>query len=181
MRYVQVKDGAVWRTVGGQELVDWDEDNRCTPEALVADGKAEAFGVAPLTEALPPVVDPDLQTVQESTPECVDGSWVQRWQVVDLEPAAVQANLERRERNRVARLWQAAHDYEFFWISGSAIGLLAMGVLAGRPKCVAVQAWIKSIWTLYYTRKASGSAEVDFSSCGPCPHSVPELMAELGV
>ena len=85
------------------------------------------------------------------------------------------------ETNRIAALWKAAHDYEYKEISGSAIGLLALGVGQGKPKCVAVMGWIQSIWTEYYTRKAGTSSDTDYSSCGACPYSVPELMAELGV
>jgi len=85
------------------------------------------------------------------------------------------------EITRVVSLWQAAHNYEYAQISGSAIGLLAMGVMTGKPKCIAVQAWIKSIWTTYYTRKANGSTDTDYSFAGSIPHSVPEIMAEMGV
>lgn len=81
----------------------------------------------------------------------------------------------------IARLWQAAHDYEYAQVSGSAIGLLAIGVMQSLPKCVAVQNWIKSIWTLYYARKAALTADYDFSIVSPCPHTVPELMVELGL
>lgn len=98
-----------------------------------------------------------------------------------LQHAAEATAREEANSRRVAALWQAAHDYEFAQVSGSAIGLLAMGVMMGKPKCLAVQGWIKSIWAEYYTRKASGSTSTDFSQAGPCPHSVPELMAELGV
>lgn len=88
---------------------------------------------------------------------------------------------QKQEQVRVASLWQSAHDYEFQQISGSAIGLLAMGVMMGKPKCIAVQNWIKGIWTIYYTRKATGETSTDYSSAGTIPHTVPELMAELGV
>lgn len=91
------------------------------------------------------------------------------------------AELQKIEDTRIASLWQAAHDYEYSQVSGSAIGLLAMGVMQSKPKCLAVQGWIKTIWTEYYTRKATGSTDTDFSIAGVCPHSVPELMAELGV
>lgn len=90
-------------------------------------------------------------------------------------------DLARIEAQRIASLWQAAHNYEFAQISGSAIGLLAMGVMTGKPKCIAVQNWIKGIWTEYYTRKAGTSVDTDFSVAGTCPHTVPELMEELGV
>jgi hypothetical protein len=90
---------------------------------------------------------------------------------------AIDANIEK--------LWQAAHDYEYAQISGSAIGLLAVGVLQSKPKCVAVELWIKAVWTLYYSRKPQiteifESSLCDFSSCGPIPFSIPELMAEIG-
>ena len=85
------------------------------------------------------------------------------------------------EPERIAALWQAAHDYEFAQISGSAIGLITMGVMQAKPKCLAVQGWIKSIWTAYYTRKANGSTDTSFAMVGPIPHSIPELMTELGV
>ena len=85
------------------------------------------------------------------------------------------------EAQRIESLWQAAHNTEFAAVSGSAIGLLAMGVLQGKEKCTAVQMWIKNIWTEYYVRKASGSSDTDFSFVGSCPYTVPELMAELGL
>ena len=85
------------------------------------------------------------------------------------------------EQQRIDALWQAAHDYEFAQVSGSAIGLLAMGVMQNKVKCIAVQDWIKGIWTEYYTRKANGSTDYDYSFAGPVPYSVPELMAELGL
>jgi hypothetical protein len=81
---------------------------------------------------------------------------------------------------RTENLWRAAHDYEFAQISGSAIGLLAIGVLQGKPKCIAVQNWIRGIWTEYYLRKSSGSSDFDFTIAGVCPYTVPELMVELG-
>ena len=91
------------------------------------------------------------------------------------------AQLAAIESKRIAALWKGAHDYETAQISGSAIGLLAIGVMQSLPKCLAVQAWIKSIWTLYYTRKAGTETSTDYASCGAIPHSVPELMIELGV
>lgn len=79
----------------------------------------------------------------------------------------------------ITELWQAAHDYEYAQISGSAIGLITMGVMQAKPKCLAVRAWIDAIWAEYYSRKSNGSDNFDFSSVGPCPYTVPELSAEL--
>lgn len=96
-------------------------------------------------------------------------------------PQELESQAAAFEASRVAQLWQAAHDYEYAQVSGSAIGLLAMGVMQGLPKCLAVQGWIKTIWTEYYTRKATGSTDYSFGVAGACPHTVPELMLELGV
>lgn len=93
--------------------------------------------------------------------------------VYEPDPAAVEAQ-------RVSSLWQAAHDYEYKDVSGSAIGLITLGVLQSKPKCIAVMAWIKSIWTEYYLRKGNGSTDCDYSSTGDCPYTIPELMTELG-
>lgn len=129
------------------------------------------------------------QRVQEITPVLTSkGNWEQVWQVVEL-PAEVIAENQAAEiirandadAQRVAALWKAAHDYEYAQISGSAIGLLTMGVIQGLPKCIAVQNWIKGIWTEYYSRKASTSSDTDYSVAGTCPHSIPELMTELGM
>lgn len=136
-----------------------------------------------------PVFDPITQSIQESAPTLTQkGHWEESWVIQELPLDIVEKNnqeallaSQKAEADRIASLWASAHDYEFQQVSGSAIGLLAIGVMQGLPKCLAVQSWIKSIWTLYYTRKATGSTDVDFSSIGDCPHSVPELMQELGL
>lgn len=92
----------------------------------------------------------------------------------DPDPAIIEAK-------RIASLWQAAHDYEYAEISGSAVGLLAIGVMQGKPKCIAVQNWIHGIWAEYYTRKAGTSTDTDYSVCGTIPHTIPEIMNELGL
>lgn len=86
------------------------------------------------------------------------------------------------EEERVAALWQAAHDYEYKEISGTGIGLLTIGVLQGLPKAVAVQGWSSRLWDLYYERRdVTLSSDCDFSVIGPIPHTIPELRQELGL
>lgn len=102
------------------------------------------------------------------------------WSEIDGWLAARQEKLYvENETKRVALLWQAAHNYEYTQISGSAVGLITIGLLKQKPKCTAVQEWITSIWNLYYERKENGSSDVDFSCCGAIPYTVPELMAEV--
>lgn len=102
----------------------------------------------------------------------------------DGTPEEEQAYLDALVPAKTEMLWQAAHNYEYAQVSGSAIGLITLGVLQSKPKCIAVQNWIYSIWNLYYTRKvlitATSTLDTDFSSCGQCPHTVPELIEELG-
>ena len=95
-----------------------------------------------------------------------------------------QREVDARRRVHVAALWQAAHDYEYAEISGTATGMLVRGVIRDLPKSMAIQAWILSIWALYYQRKPMVTHELsndllDFSSCGPIPHSIPELWDEV--
>ncbi len=105
-------------------------------------------------------------------------------------PVPTQAELDAlyavNYANNISALWQAAHDYEYAQISGVAVGLLVLGVLQSKPKAYAVQMWSKAIWVLYYARKPTitdvyNPAMQDFSSVGPIPYSIPELMAELGM
>jgi hypothetical protein len=89
--------------------------------------------------------------------------------------------------DNIAQLWQAATDYERSYISGSAVGLVTIGIVKQKPKSLAVMAWINSIWGgRYYPIKAAlqagkafDSEMLDYSSCGPMPHTVPELMEEV--
>lgn len=131
-------------------------------------------------EASQPAFDPMTQRVEAALP-VVDSKYTTVWQIVALNAATIAAKQAEAESRRIASLWQAAHDLEYAAISGSAIGLITMGVLQAKPKCLTVQGWIKSIWTEYYTRKATASSDYDFSGAGPCPHTVPELMVELGL
>lgn len=176
MNYVVAPEGTYAYTVTHNNNILWDDTHLCPAHALTPD-EAALFGVFALQETPEPTFNAATQAVKEVEPAFVDGAWAQQWSVVELAPEEVAAI----DAGRVAALWQAAHDIEFNAISGSAVGLIVLGVMQGKPKCMAVQLWIKSLWSLYYERKASGSKETDFSRVGGCPHSVPELMAELGV
>jgi len=89
---------------------------------------------------------------------------------------------QRKAENQEA-LWQAATHYQESYISGAAIGLLAIGVIQNKPKSLAIKAWINNIWNNhYYVQKPlvnENYTGYDFSVCGPIPYTVPELNAEL--
>lgn len=102
-------------------------------------------------------------------------------EIVDISAEVDAKDLQRK----YDYLWKAANDFQSGQISGAAIGLLTIGVLAQKPKCTAVQAWIKSVWVEYYTRKAGidlqNNVNLDFSVCGNIPYTVPELMEEVSI
>lgn len=85
--------------------------------------------------------------------------------------------------DKIDALWRAADTYVSGYISGVAIGILTIGVIQQKPKCLAVTQWSSSIWESYYTRKAlvttNSIDDLDFSGSGAMPYSVPELQAEV--
>ena len=84
------------------------------------------------------------------------------------------------EARRIQILWASANQFESNAISATVASLVTRGVLQSKPKCLAVQAWVDALWTEYYARKASGSDDMNFMpAVGLCPHTVPELVAEL--
>jgi len=133
------------------------------------------------------------QTCREAAPLFTDkGHWEQQWLTMDLEGEELTVGLQRQaddlataDAQRIASLWQAAHDYEYAEISGSAVALLSAGFLQSKPKAIAIAMWCDSIWNGvngFYARRDSGSTDTDFSNVGPIPFTIPELSAEvLGV
>jgi len=76
-------------------------------------------------------------------------------------------------------LWKAADEYQATYISSAAFSLVTLGVINSKTKALAVKAWIDSLWTEYYVRKADiENASLDFSSIGDMPHTIQELMSE---
>lgn len=133
------------------------------------------------------------QTVVEVTPALSSkGNYEQVWKIVDLSAEQTAANqLEATKQtsdkiaNKIDLLWKAANSYTSAYISGVAIGILTLGVLQQKPKALAVSAWSSSVWDMYYARKALVTAnsidDLDFSSAGAMPFTVPELKAEIGL
>ncbi len=76
-------------------------------------------------------------------------------------------------------LWQAATDYEAQFIANAGFSLVTLGVIQNKPKALAVQTWLQSLWTDYQTRKTDiQNASTDFSNNGPMPFTIAELMSE---
>jgi hypothetical protein len=120
-------------------------------------------------------------------PDIIIPAWTEEVEAeYTIEIVDISAEIDAKDLQRkYDYLWKAANDFQSGQISGAAIGLLTIGVLAQKPKCTAVQAWIKSVWVEYYTRKAGVSLQnnvnLDFSICGNIPYTVPELMEEVSI
>ena len=133
-----------------------------------------------------PIITPawDESTPQ---PDIVIPAWTEEVEAeYTIEIVDISAEMDAKDLQRkYDYLWKAASDFQSGQISGAAIGLLTIGVLAQKPKCTAVQAWIKSVWVEYYTRKAGvnlqNNVNLDFSICGNIPYTVPELMEEVSI
>lgn len=160
------------------------------PPALT-DEMLASIGVLPV-EQTAPAYNPITQSATELPPALVGGKWKQQWEVMDLpqeqvdENIAAQAAAEQATINaKVEALWIAADRYTSGYISGVAIGILTIGVLQQKPKAVTVSAWSSSVWTEYYARKALVTIDsvdnLDYSTFGAMPYSVPELQAEIGL
>lgn len=102
----------------------------------------------------------------------------------DITDAEFEEGIAAMKDANLNALWQKATEYQSSFISDAAFGLVTKGSIKGFPKCLAVEAWINSIWALYYQRKALvtyqwNDALYDFSSVGAMPYMVPDLMAEV--
>lgn len=66
------------------ENTHWDANNFCTPEKLIADGRADMFNVFEMQPTAKPTCDPLTEKVVAAEPVQVDGAWVQQWSVVPM-------------------------------------------------------------------------------------------------
>ena len=121
--------------------------------------------------------------------ETTADDWAARINAVRLTPEQVDDWLAAQDAalvaDKIEALWAAADAYTMGYISGVAIGLLTLGVIQGKPKALAVSAWSSGVWDTYYSRKAlvtpESALDLDYSSHGPIPYTVPELREELGL
>lgn len=170
------KDGTFTQCVGN---VEFSPTVFQTAESLT-DEQRKAFSVFEVVEEYPPL-EPDHRHSEEWTYRVENGAVVRTW---GQRPIPMEERAQRLQANEET-LWRAADAYQTRYISGVAIGLLTIGVLQQKPVALAIQAWSATVWDEYYRRKAlltyDGAVDGDFTACGPMPHSVPELRAELGL
>lgn len=148
--------------------------------ATLRDEIIEALGFAPVTPAAQPDHNPLTEAVTEIDPVEVDGVWTQQWAVTPLDEARVETN----KRAQIRALDAAAREYidsEMHWVVGIVVRRKAQ---AGKPKSQAVEDWLQAVITTYLTRAQAvrngthDPAHLDFSSVGPCPYSMAEVLVE---
>lgn len=184
MAYIRLSDGTYPLS---ETQVRYEHPHTAFPAPFNPEGYAWVFP-KPM-----PVYNKIMQGCRESAPELTPkGHYEQSWEVFALTAEQSQANQAAKDaedaaliKSKIDALWNAADNYVSGYISGVAIGLLTLGMVQSKPKALAVTAWSSSVWDAYYTRKASVTAtsadDLDFTSFGPMPYTVPELRAELGL
>ncbi len=183
-RLIIVKDNTVQPY--SFEQLKKDNPNISFPSKL--DYSIREYNVFTVHQTPLPEYDEQCEIVREIEPELVDGEYLQKFVVEPL--SAEQLELQKSEQERlkshkVDSLWKAADDYIARYISGVAIGILAVGVTLSKPKAIAVSNWTQSIWAEYYIRKekvtTSSNDNLDYSMFGVIPFSVLELKEEVGL
>ena len=149
------------------------------PHMSIPDGADLAdLGYAPIVLDSTPLLAPGESYAPGQLQQ--EGSiWRQTWVILPPpDPAILIAE-------KTEMLWTAADRYTSQYISGGAFGMLAVGMMLGKPKCISVAAWSGAVWQAYYDRKelitTDSTVDHDFSSFGPIPHTVPELRVETGM
>lgn len=104
----------------------------------------------------------------------------------DYKPEYKELLQERTEefiKDQSLILWSAASDYVNAEINGVGLAILAVGVVAQKPKAISVAQWLDTIWAEYYLRKIklspANKINTDFSMFGPMPFTVLELREEV--
>ena len=150
----------------------------------------EDFGYAVVFPTPQPATD-WYHLAREIAPVLTDkGHWEQTWEIIELDAETIAANLAKKAEadaktvaEKIETLWQAADAYVTGYISGVAIGILTIGMLQGKPKAQAISNWSNQVWAEYYNRKAAITVDsvldLDFSSFGAIPYTIPELQAEV--
>ena len=112
MEYAQLnKDGKDAIQITSHGLIEWDDQNYCTAEALVKDGKADQFRVVPLIATDPPEIDPLTQSCVRDGCEKVKGKWQYKWRIDALSQEQIAANLAEIKANTIARYEKALDDH----------------------------------------------------------------------
>lgn len=106
MPYAQLKPNGTFDTDLPSGLIQFDQNNYCTAEALIRDGKAEQFRVVELLETTAPAINPITESVMRDGAEKVNGKWQYKWRVDQL-------SVEQIETQRKASVPETVSPAQF--------------------------------------------------------------------
>jgi len=84
MLYIQLNKDKTFNRELPSGNIEWDENNFCTVDALVFDGKAKDFNVEELTVVPEPAYNTVTQSCVRDGCEFLDGVWKQKYKVQEL-------------------------------------------------------------------------------------------------
>jgi hypothetical protein len=127
MQYAQLNpDGTYSHQITTSGNVLWDQNNFCSAEALVKDGKASQFYVVELHETDAPETDPMTQIVMRDGGEFVNGRWQYHWRVDDLTPEhAAHKQAEKKAQLQASIVQQAQKRIDDFANTRNYAGIMS--------------------------------------------------------
>lgn len=112
MKYIQTNQQNEFVRHLSNAVQYWDDNNYCTPEALIKDGKAEQFSIFPCYSSAKPEYDEITQGIRDVSPKFINGLWTEAWEVYDLSPEEIAANQQRQAEEASLRILSTIQQLE---------------------------------------------------------------------
>lgn len=129
MSYIQLdQNGNILREIKSGVLVKWDEDNYCTVESLIKDGKDTDFNVVIVTEPPSPAFDKNNTKCEHDGVEYRNGKWYWKWVITPLsnDHIAYQLKMAKEAKNAEINLWRSQANQSTFTHLGKQIACDAL-------------------------------------------------------
>lgn len=129
MSYLQLdQDGNALREIKTGDLIEWDENNFCTVEALIKDGKADQFNVVSLIPVEQPIFNRNTHYCIRDDVEKIDGQWYWKWLVKPMLASHIEYQLKSAKdaKNLEINSWRAQANQSTFTHQGKEIACDAL-------------------------------------------------------
>lgn len=143
----------------------------------LVESEVSAFAADVLTLVDPPVISGGQSCVL-SAAQNSNSTWSEVWTIVN--PTAVVLTLAEQQANLI----NAHNRFINSQLSPEGFSVLAIGIATQKPDSLAVETWLKGVWTDYLTRSANLTAgqtvSDDFTNNGTIPFSYAAIALEVG-